>query len=250
LNLARIRREWTDRLERANQELEAFSYSVSHDLRAPLRHVCAFADLLQKHARPTLDDKGRHYLKLIAESTELMGQLIDDLLAYSRSGRTELRKIPVDLKAIVRDVRDSLQPDVADRNVDWIIRPLPEVHADPVALRQVMANLLANAVKYTRPRERAAIEVGSMTDASGGAVVFVRDNGVGFDGQYAGKLFGVFQRLHRPEEFEGTGIGLAIVRRIIHRHGGRIWAEGAVDGGATFSFLLPPSSEEHHSGPA
>lgn len=236
----------SEQLKISNAELEAFSYSVSHDLRAPLRHIDGFVDLLAKHATSVLDDKGLRYLTTISESAQQMGQLIDDLLLFSRTGRTELRRTVVNLNELVKDVQESLQPETQGRTIAWTIHPLPEVRADSAMLRQVLVNLLANAVKYTRPCEQAIIEIGTTAGRADETVVFVRDNGVGFDMQYAGKLFGVFQRLHRADEFEGTGIGLAIVRRIIHRHGGRTWAEGTVDGGATFYILLPASPEEHH----
>jgi len=231
-------------LERANQELESFSYSVSHDLRAPLRHIDGFTDLLMKHSAPTLDEKGLRYLETISGAAKSMGRLIDDLLAFSRMSRTSLAHTPVDLAALVAEIRDQLAGMAAGRKIEWRIGPLPTVSGDPAMLRLVFTNLLSNAVKYTGGRSDTVIEV----DATGTAteeVVRVRDNGVGFDMKYQHKLYGVFQRLHRDDEFEGTGIGLATVRRIVDRHGGRTWAEGEVDRGATFYVALPRTARRN-----
>jgi light-regulated signal transduction histidine kinase (bacteriophytochrome) len=186
-----------------------------------------------------LDEKGLRYLRNIEESAGLMGKLVDDLLAFSRMGRVEMATARVDLAQVVNEVRQELLPDYEDRNVAWAVGDLPATRGDASMLRQVFVNLLSNALKYTRPCEEAKIEIGSYVEANGTVVCFVRDNGVGFDMQYADKLFGVFQRLHRAEEFEGSGIGLASVQRVVARHGGRVWAEGVVDGGATFYFSLP-----------
>jgi PAS domain S-box-containing protein len=230
----------TEQLESANKELEAFSYSVSHDLRAPLRHINGFVEILQSTAGAALDEENRRFLDTIAESARQMGRLIDDLLAFSRMGRTELRFMPVKLDNILSEALRELQQESRNRDVRWNIGALPTVQGDPAMLRQVFINLLSNALKYTRTRNTAEIEVNA-TETPDEHVICVRDNGVGFDNIYAHKLFGVFQRLHPAQEFEGTGIGLAIVRRVVARHGGRSWAEGAVDRGATFYFSLPKS---------
>ncbi|HEY1108614.1 MAG TPA: ATP-binding protein, partial [Opitutaceae bacterium] len=230
-------------LEGANRELEAFSYSVSHDLRAPLRHIDYFSSSLHKVLPPeTLDAKARRYIETISNSARTMGQLIDDLLSFARISRTEIRRVPVKLSEIVAETRNALLPEINGRSVTWEVAQLPEVLGDSSLIRQVFANLLSNAVKYTRKRPEARIEIGLQPGAEGEVVIFVRDNGAGFDMKYADKLFGVFQRLHSASEFEGTGVGLANVRRIVERHGGRIWAEAAVDQGATFFLSLPAAA--------
>jgi signal transduction histidine kinase len=230
----------TGELEAANLELEAFTYSVSHDLRTPLRHISGFVYMLHQHS-PALDRESLEHLAVIETSVKRMGALIDALLAFSRIGRTALERAQVDLRALVDEARAELDNDIGERQIAWTIGPLPGVLADRVLLRQVLINLLSNAVKFTRPRAEAAIEIcEAPARARTNEVAFmVRDNGVGFDMTYADKLFGVFKRLHLPEEFEGTGIGLANVERIIRRHGGRIWAESQPDHGATFFVVLP-----------
>ncbi|HSB46057.1 MAG TPA: ATP-binding protein [Nitrospira sp.] len=226
-------------LQAANKELEAFSYSVSHDLRAPLRHIDGYAALLSKTAGQSLNEKAQRYLQTISDSAKQMGQLIDDLLVFSRMGRQEMLRSTVNVNQLVKTVIHDLRLDLQDKPISWKIGSLPDVSGDPSMLRQVFTNLISNAVKFTGTRPEPRIEIGAMQQVPGEVTLYVRDNGVGFDMQYANKLFGVFQRLHRNDEFEGTGIGLANVRRIVHRHGGRTWAEGALDHGATFYFSLP-----------
>ena len=230
--------ERTAQLETANQELEAFSYSVSHDLRAPLLHISGYAEMLLSEVGSRLDAKGKEYLHVITEGARQMGALIDALLDFSRTGRAELRRHNVSLAALVEEARRTVRREVESRDIEWIIGKLPEVQGDPIMLKQVILNLLSNALKYTRSRVQAKIEIGA-TPGEHETVVHIRDNGVGFDMQFASKLFGVFQRLHPAREFEGTGIGLANVRRIIQRHGGRVWAEATAGAGATFYFSLP-----------
>lgn len=241
LENARLEREVRERtvaLESANHELEAFSYSVSHDLRAPLRHITGFAQILHQSVGASISEEDRHVLERILTSADRMSRLIADLLAFSRTSRAELHRGRVNLQELVESVVAEIQPETAGRNIIWKQGALPEVMADSSLLRQVVSNLLMNAVKYSRPRDPAEIEIGCLPDAKE-TVIFVRDNGVGFDMSFADRLFGVFQRLHSDQEFEGTGVGLANVRRIIARHGGRTWAESRPGEGATFYFSLP-----------
>jgi PAS domain S-box-containing protein len=243
VDLERRVAERTVELEGANKELEAFSYSVSHDLRAPLRHIEGFVEILVSTKASSLDEEACQHLQTIARSSEQMGRLIDDLLAFSRTARAELKKTSLRLADLVQSIIRDLQHETRERDVEWVIGELPEVDADPALLRQVMVNLISNALKYTRPRKLARIEIGHRPEPTE-AVIFIRDNGVGFDQRYAHKLFGVFQRLHRAADFEGTGVGLANVRRIIYRHAGRTWAEGELNKGATFYFSLPKSAAQ------
>jgi light-regulated signal transduction histidine kinase (bacteriophytochrome) len=226
-------------LEASNKELEAFAYSVSHDLRAPLRHMAGFAELLHKNAGAKLDDKAQRYLRTILDSAQRMGNLIDDLLAFSRIGRVETKKAAVNLDQLVKEAMGEVQNETHGREIEWRIDKLPVCYGDRSMLRLVLVNLLSNAVKFTRARAKAEIEVGCGNGGPDEVVVFVKDNGAGFDMKYVDKLFGVFQRLHHVDAFEGTGIGLATVQRIIHRHGGKVRAEGALDHGATFYFSVP-----------
>jgi chemotaxis family two-component system sensor kinase Cph1 len=231
-----------EELKKSNKELEAFSYSVSHDLRAPLRHIAGYAELLGDSEGNKLSDRGARFLDNIGESARFAGTLVDNLLSFSQMGRSAMRYSEVDLNAMVEAIRREMQLDYEGRNLGWHIPiRLPIVVADAAFLHLAMRNLLSNAIKYTRNQEAALIEIGSYEEANR-VVVYIRDNGVGFDMQYAGKLFGVFQRLHRMEEFEGTGIGLASVRRIIERHDGAVWADGQLNQGATFYFALPKRS--------
>jgi light-regulated signal transduction histidine kinase (bacteriophytochrome) len=244
--------ERTAQLEAANKELDAFSYSVSHDLRAPLRAIDGFSRIVLEDYGSALAPEGKAYLKLVRDNTRQMGQLVDDLLAFAHLGRQALSKHRVDSGTMVRRCLEAMAKEQEGRQMEIVIGDLPSCNADPALLKQVWTNLLSNALKYTRKREIARIEIGSHAQprlvADGPApsgqpvgpevVYFVKDNGAGFDMQYAHKLFGVFQRLHRASDYEGTGVGLAIVQRIVQRHGGRVWGEAIPNQGATFSFTL------------
>ena len=235
--------ERTAQLQAATEEMESFSYSVSHDLRAPVRHIMGFVELLQTEAGTSLSEKSLQHLATISQSAKRMGNLIDDLLAFSRIGRAEMQKTNVNLDQLVQETLGDFQAETKGRNIVWEIHPLPTVQADRALLRLALVNLISNALKFTGARTEAKIEIGCDPGGGGETVIFIRDNGAGFDPRYAHKLFGVFQRLHGQDQFEGTGIGLANVQRIIHRHGGRAWAEGVVNGGATFYFSIPKQNE-------
>ncbi|MDH4200008.1 MAG: cache domain-containing protein [Spirochaetia bacterium] len=228
----------TAQLETANKELEAFSYSVSHDLRAPLRSITGFAELLKKNIYDSIDEKSRHYINVISESTIQMGQLIDDILSFSRMARTELMESVIDFSILVKNSVKTLDNEIRGRNIIWKINPMPSAKGDINLLQLVMNNLISNAVKFTQKQKEAEIEIGSKED-NNETIYYIKDNGAGFDMNYSNKLFGIFQRLHRQEEFPGTGVGLANVQRIIQRHGGRIWAKSSPGKGATFYFTLP-----------
>ncbi len=238
----------TAQLEAANQELEAFTYSVSHDLRAPLRHISGFSKILSEEFGPTLPADVQRLLQRIQDGTRRMGELVDALLSLARLGRQPVSLQVTRLDSVVKDVVQVLEPETQQRQVEWRIAGLPSVECDPVLVRQIFQNLIANALKYSRPRPKALIEVGH-TEKDGQRVFFVRDNGVGFNMKYADKLFGVFQRLHRAEDFEGTGVGLATVQRIVQKHGGRVWAEAELDKGATFYFTLGSAEAGEALGP-
>jgi signal transduction histidine kinase len=232
----------TAELRATNQELEAFTYSVSHDLRAPIRHMDGFALMLEEEFGPQLTPDARHCIARIRRASQNMGQLVDDLLDLSRVGKMDLNREPVDLKDLVESVVTDLRPQLGDRRIEWRIGNLPTVGCDPGLTRIIFANLLSNSAKYTRTRDPATVEV-DQVPVNGETVLRVRDNGVGFDMKHADKLFGVFQRLHRAEEFEGTGVGLATVLRVVHKHCGRIWAESRPGEGASFYFTLGPSDK-------
>ncbi len=250
----RVRRHAAE-LEATNKELEAFTYSVSHDLRSPLRHIDGFSKLLLEEYSADLPEGARRHLSRIRDGTRRMGMMVDDLLNLTRLGRKELSMQLTGLSSLLEEAIRDLQPEMAGREIEWRIGKLPFVECDPGLVKQVFANLLSNTLKFTRTRERAVIEVGETTQ-DGRTVIFVRDNGVGFSMKYVDKLFGVFQRLHRPEDFEGTGIGLATVLRIVRKHGGRVWADGELNKGATFYFTLeavesrPGESNSLHRGAA
>jgi len=234
-------RDRTAQLEAANKELEAFAYSISHDLRAPLRAIDGFSRVILEDYTDKLDDEGKRYLNIIGSNTKKMGQLIDDILALSRLGRQEIKRSEIDMDKLAKTVFKELKPAAHERKVEFNINKLPPSHGDQAMIRQVLINLLSNSIKFTRPKETGVIEIDGRSEGDEN-IYTIRDNGVGFDMKYVGKLFGVFQRLHSTEEFEGTGVGLAIVQHIIHRHGGRVWAEGKVGEGATFYFTLPKLS--------
>ncbi len=237
LNLELAKR--STEIEAINKELEAFAYSVSHDLRAPLRHIAGFTELLHKKVSAVVDEKSNRYIAMILDSAKRMGNLIDDLLAFSRIGRAETQKTLFSLTQLVREALTEVRQDAEGRNIAWKVGALPDFYGDRSMLRLVLVNLISNAIKFTRTRAQPEIEIGCADGSKDRLVVFVRDNGVGFDMKYVNKLFGVFQRLHDSDAFEGTGIGLATVQRIIHRHGGKVWAEGVVNSGATFYFSAP-----------
>jgi len=227
-------------LEDANKELEAFSSSVSHDLRAPLRHLHGYARALREDYQSVLDEPGREYLENITKAAEQMGALIDDLLSFARTSQHSLKRQELDFNQLVRGILDDdLKPEQQQRQIDWVLHPLPPIWGDPALLRQVWTNLISNALKYTRRKDLARIEISCLNEPEGQIVFYIKDNGAGFDTSQAQKLFSLFQRLHSRDEFEGTGLGLANVRRIVERHSGRAWAEGSLDKGATFFFSLP-----------
>src|ERR1700728_1139331 len=236
--------ERTAQLNAANADLEAFSYSVSHDLRAPLRHIGAFSQILSEEYGSKMRPDVLTYLSRILTGVRKMSRLIDDLLHMAQIGRKSLVRAPTDMNTLLKDVVADLKPEFEGRRIDWLMGELSAAECDAGLLKQVFANLISNAVKYTRRREVAIIEVGQL-EGDGAPVIFVRDNGAGFDERYADKLFGVFQRLHRPEDFEGTGVGLSTVQRIIKKHGGEIWAKSEVDKGATFFFALAATGRRH-----
>ena len=238
-------KERTEKLEIANQELESFSYSVSHDLRAPLRHVHGFVELLNDHLQENTDEKSRHYLEVISNATKDMGQLIDDLLSFSRIGTTQIANKKVDLNTMINEVKTAYSSEMKGRNFNWNVAQLPAIKGDANMIRLVLSNLISNALKFTRLKDPVMIEIGSEPDAEfkDYVIIHIKDNGAGFDMQYKDKLFGVFQRLHSQKDYEGTGIGLANVKRIIQRHGGRVWAHGTPGEGAEFYFTLPKYME-------
>jgi light-regulated signal transduction histidine kinase (bacteriophytochrome) len=236
--------ERTLQLADAVKQLEAFSYSVSHDLKAPLRAINGFSKALLEDYGPSLEGEARGYLNSIAKGAEKMGQLITDLLEFSRWGRNNMSSSAIDMDELAKSVFDELTRSAPERNIECRLQPLPPARGDRTMIRQVLVNLLSNAIKFTRPTQAASIEVGCSGSDAERNTYYVKDNGAGFDMNYAHKLFGVFQRLHSVKEFEGTGVGLAIVERIVLRHGGRVWANGKVNEGATFHFTLPTRGAE------
>ena len=232
----------SEKLEDANKELEAFAYSVSHDLRVPLRAIDGFSRIVLEDYEDKLDDEGKRLLNVVRENTGKMGQLIDDILLLSRAGRQEMRISPIDMESLVKNIFEELKPSIGDRDVQLEINSLPPAYGDRTLINQVFTNLISNSIKFTRIREKAIIEVGS-EEGKDESVYYVKDNGAGFDMKYIHKLFGLFQRLHGTDEFEGTGVGLSIVQRIIRRHGGCVWAEGEIDKGAIIYFTLPAKME-------
>ncbi|MFH1052336.1 MAG: ATP-binding protein [bacterium] len=247
LHLAKVNDELNSfnlKLEAANKELEAFSYSVSHDLRAPLRHIDGFSELLVSYAKNQLDAKASRYVEKIAKSAKIMGKLIDDLLTFSRMGRIDMRKVKVDMGILIKNQIETLSRDISDRSIEWTIPKFPYVLGDPDMLGLVWQNLISNSLKYTRNKDTAKIEIGCI-EKNNNVTFFIKDNGVGFDMEYYDKLFNVFQRLHSASDFEGTGVGLANVKRIISRHEGKIRAEGVPNQGATFYFTLPKLIERN-----
>ena len=243
-----LREELDDRqrqVEAARKEMDDFSYSVSHDLRAPIRHINGYLELLDQEALACLDDKSRYCLTAVAKAARRLSDMMEGILAFSRLGRAELMKNQIEMDQLVQEVVQEQAQTVPDRQIDWQISPLPVVVADRVTLRQALSNLIANAIKFSDSSPSSRIEIGAL-DQPGETSFFVRDSVAGFDMRYADKLFGMFQRLHPPDEFPGTGAGLANVQRIISRHGGRVWAEGEVGKGATFWFSLPKAEESKH----
>ena len=238
----RLREELEDRVKQRTAELEAFSYSVSHDLRSPLRALDGFARILHEEFAAVLPEEAQEYVRDIRRNAQKMGQLVDDLLTFSRLGRRAVDRRWIAPAALIHEVLEELRLEQASRRLEVVVGDLPACHADPALLKQVWANLLGNAFKYTRRHDPARVEVGCV-ERDGERVYFVRDTGAGFDMRYAGRLFGVFQRLHKAAEYDGTGVGLAIVQRVVHSHGGRVWAEAAVNRGATFYFTIPQPTE-------
>jgi light-regulated signal transduction histidine kinase (bacteriophytochrome) len=243
--LERRLEERTAELRTLRTEKDTFAHTIAHDLRGPLMHIGGFADLLLEHAGAKLDEKGRHYLRTIITSADQLGRMLSDILALSRLSRAEIHPMPIDLEMLVRKIVQEFESSRANRRVNWQIGNLPEVQADPTLLRQAITHLVTNAFKFTQNRDVARIQIGAERGVHG-TTFSVRDNGVGFDMRHSERLFGVFQRLHPSSVFAGNGMGLAWVRRIIERHGGRTWAEGVPDEGAIFYFSLPDGGSEFH----